>query len=223
MKNHTGTHVLNHALRKVLVNVDQKGSLVAPDRLRFDFTANSGLKPQQLKAIEDECAQIIDSQRPVYARECDLKAAQQIEGLRAVFGEVRDSKSSTSTRRSVAVFRHIQIQCASSLRAHRSTICSRIRQAARRSRRRSNFAAARRLTCCEAMTTRGTARSRQFQAPQKRRSHWPSRRHHRGGDRKRRPPHRRDHRAARRSRDYARRSLRRTPQRAAHAHRRQAA
>jgi alanyl-tRNA synthetase len=39
MKNHTGTHMLNFGLREILKEADQKGSLVAPDRLRFDFTA----------------------------------------------------------------------------------------------------------------------------------------------------------------------------------------
>lgn len=39
MKNHTGTHMLNFGLREILKEADQRGSLVAPDRLRFDFSA----------------------------------------------------------------------------------------------------------------------------------------------------------------------------------------
>ncbi|KAI0228591.1 Alanine--tRNA ligase, cytoplasmic [Lamellibrachia satsuma] len=52
MNNHTGTHVLNFALRKVLGEADQRGSLVAPDKLRFDFTAKGALTAAQLKNVE---------------------------------------------------------------------------------------------------------------------------------------------------------------------------
>ncbi|KAI6178830.1 Alanine--tRNA ligase, mitochondrial [Aphelenchoides besseyi] len=87
MKNHTGTHILNHALRKVLDTVDQKGSLVAPDRMRFDFTAKEGLKSEQVKSVEEICQSIVDAEKPVYAQECKLADAKEIEGLRAVFDE----------------------------------------------------------------------------------------------------------------------------------------
>ncbi len=53
MKNHTGTHVLNFALRRVLdTEADQKGSLVAPDRMRFDFSCPKAMTVAQVKEAE---------------------------------------------------------------------------------------------------------------------------------------------------------------------------
>lgn len=48
MKNHTGTHVLNYALRAVLPDSDQKGSLVVDSRLRFDFTNKQAMTVAQV-------------------------------------------------------------------------------------------------------------------------------------------------------------------------------
>jgi alanyl-tRNA synthetase len=86
--NHTGTHVLNYALREVLGNeIDQKGSLVAPDKLRFDFSHKSAVEGAQLEKIEKECTNYIRQNSEVFAKDVPLASAREIRGLRAVFGE----------------------------------------------------------------------------------------------------------------------------------------
>ncbi|TNN71123.1 Alanine--tRNA ligase, cytoplasmic [Liparis tanakae] len=62
MSNHTATHILNFALRGVLGEADQRGSLVAPDRLRFDFTAKGALSTGEVRRTEEiACAMIKDA------------------------------------------------------------------------------------------------------------------------------------------------------------------
>ncbi|KAF3001431.1 Alanine--tRNA ligase [Curvularia kusanoi] len=86
--NHTGTHVLNYALREVLGNeVDQKGSLVAPEKLRFDFSHKAGLSDAELEKVEKISSDYIKQDTQVYAKEVPLATAREINGLRAVFGE----------------------------------------------------------------------------------------------------------------------------------------
>ncbi|KAJ3147241.1 Alanine--tRNA ligase [Geranomyces michiganensis] len=86
--NHTATHILNFALREVLGDVvDQKGSLVAPEKLRFDFSAKAGPTIEQLTTIEDICNDFIKKNLKMYAKDVDLTSAKAITGLRAVFGE----------------------------------------------------------------------------------------------------------------------------------------
>ena len=86
--NHTGTHVLNFALREVLGGeVDQKGSLVAPDKLRFDFSHKAGVTDEELKKIEEISNKYIAHDKEVFASDVNLPTARQIEGVRAVFGE----------------------------------------------------------------------------------------------------------------------------------------
>lgn len=86
--NHTGTHVLNHSLREVLGDeVNQKGSLVDHEKLRFDFSHKSPVKLEELRRIEDMSNRYIRQNSKVYAKDVDLDLARQIEGVRAVFGE----------------------------------------------------------------------------------------------------------------------------------------
>lgn len=86
--NHSGTHVLNHSLREVLGDdVNQKGSLVDNEKLRFDFSHKTGVKIDELKKIEDMSNKYIQDNAKIFAKEVDLDLARQIDGCRAVFGE----------------------------------------------------------------------------------------------------------------------------------------
>jgi len=86
--NHTATHLLNLALREEFdETVDQKGSLVAPDRLRFDFSLSGAVKTDALERIEAKVAGDIDKDLPVSAQPVPLEDGKKIAGLRAVFGE----------------------------------------------------------------------------------------------------------------------------------------
>ncbi|KAK9517075.1 hypothetical protein VZT92_024969 [Zoarces viviparus] len=87
MSNHTATHILNFALRGVLGEADQRGSLVAPDRLRFDFTAKGALSTGEVRRTEEIACAMIKEAKPVYAMDAPLAKAKAIQGLRAVFDE----------------------------------------------------------------------------------------------------------------------------------------
>ncbi|KAJ5166548.1 Translation elongation/initiation factor/Ribosomal beta-barrel [Penicillium canariense] len=86
--NHTGTHILNFALREVLGDgVEQKGSLVAAEKLRFDFSHKAAVSDADLQKIEAKSTEYIRQNCAVYSQEVPLATAQQISGVRAVFGE----------------------------------------------------------------------------------------------------------------------------------------
>lgn len=86
--NHTGTHILNFALKEVLGNdVDQKGSLVAPEKLRFDFSHKRALSYEELVEVEKLSNEKIRDNLTVYYKEVALDLAKTISSVRAVFGE----------------------------------------------------------------------------------------------------------------------------------------
>jgi alanyl-tRNA synthetase len=87
MRNHTGTHVLHAVLRERLgTHVHQAGSLVAPDRLRFDFTHPHSISREELTDIERRSNEIVLTNYPVHTRWTSYKRAVQ-EGAMALFGE----------------------------------------------------------------------------------------------------------------------------------------
>ncbi|KAF0267247.1 hypothetical protein FOG48_03597 [Hanseniaspora uvarum] len=86
--NHTGTHMLNFALMETLGNeVDQKGSLVSQEKLRFDFSNKKALSLEELIKVEDIVNKQIKENIPVYYKEVPLELASKISSVRAVFGE----------------------------------------------------------------------------------------------------------------------------------------
>ncbi|KAK0730368.1 tRNA synthetases class II (A)-domain-containing protein [Lasiosphaeris hirsuta] len=86
--NHTGTHILNHSLREVLGDeVNQKGSLVDQDKLRFDFSHKVQVTLPEIKKVEDLSNKYIQQNFKTYSKDVDLDLARGIEGVRAVFGE----------------------------------------------------------------------------------------------------------------------------------------
>ncbi|KAL3912205.1 MAG: hypothetical protein SGILL_006977 [Bacillariaceae sp.] len=87
--NHSMTHVLNAALREVLgENVDQRGSLCNDEKLRFDFSHKKAMTVDELVKTEEICQQVVSDSLPVTATTMPLTEAQEIDGVRAVFGEV---------------------------------------------------------------------------------------------------------------------------------------
>ena len=86
-RNHTATHLLHESLRRTLGDhVGQMGSLVAPDRLRFDFSHFAAVDPEQLREIEERVNEQIRADLEVSAFQEELEKAKAM-GAQALFGE----------------------------------------------------------------------------------------------------------------------------------------
>lgn len=86
-RNHSATHLLHKALKQVLGgHVNQAGSLVAPEQLRFDFTHHSALTPQELNMVENIVNEVIWTGIPVEVDVTSFQKAKEM-GATALFGE----------------------------------------------------------------------------------------------------------------------------------------
>ena len=91
-RNHTATHLLHESLRRTLGDhVGQMGSLVAPDRLRFDFSHFAAVDPEQLREIEERVNEQIRADLEVSAFQEELEKAKAM-GAQALFGEKYDDQ-----------------------------------------------------------------------------------------------------------------------------------
>ncbi|EKT1349048.1 alanine--tRNA ligase [Escherichia coli] len=90
--NHSATHLMHAALRQVLgTHVSQKGSLVNDKVLRFDFSHNEAMKPEEIRAVEDLVNAQIRRNLPIETDIMDLEAAKA-KGAMALFGEKYDER-----------------------------------------------------------------------------------------------------------------------------------
>ncbi|EJS8718903.1 alanine--tRNA ligase [Escherichia coli] len=90
--NHSATHLMHAALRQVLgTHVSQKGSLVNDKVLRFDFSHNEAMKPEEIRAVEDLVNTQIRRNLPIETNIMDLEAAKT-KGAMALFGEKYDER-----------------------------------------------------------------------------------------------------------------------------------
>ena len=90
MRNHSATHLLHKALRDMIgTSVEQRGSLVEPERLRFDFTCPRPLSAEELARLDDQINRWIRQDSPVNTRIMPLKEALST-GAMALFGEKYD-------------------------------------------------------------------------------------------------------------------------------------
>ncbi|HHN5365509.1 TPA: alanine--tRNA ligase [Escherichia coli] len=91
-QNHSATHLMHAALRQVLgTHVSQKGSLVNDKVLRFDFSHNEAMKPEEIRAVEDLVNAQIRRNLPIETNIMDLEAAKA-KGAMALFGEKYDER-----------------------------------------------------------------------------------------------------------------------------------